>query len=66
MTTYGEVFEFDIRNILNEGDLSRRELFEWWLGEGAVFVCSRCGSEFTVRSDVEEDDELVCGSCAKR
>jgi DNA-directed RNA polymerase subunit RPC12/RpoP len=63
---YGEAFEFDIRNILSEGDLARRELFRWWL-EGSVFTCRRCKGEFSLRiEDVDQDDEIVCPPCAGR
>lgn len=64
--SYGEAFEFDIHNILNEGDLSRRKLFEWWLGEAPEFVCHQCEEEFTLKDDVEEDDEILCRRCRKR
>ncbi len=65
-TTYGEMFEFDIHNIMIEGDLSRRELFKWWLGEEPVFPCTRCKEEFTSARDVYEDDEVLCPRCRKR
>lgn len=65
-TTYGEMFEFDIHNIMIEGDLSRRELFKWWLGEGAEFSCRRCDEEFTPAHDVCEDDEVLCSKCRKK
>lgn len=62
--TYGERFEFDIENILREGDLSRRALFEWWLGKDPEFTCGRCWKDFTARlSDIDEDAEIVCPRC---
>ncbi len=66
MRTYREDFEFTIYNILNEGDLSRRELFRWWLGEDAILGCGRCGREFRVAWEVEEEDEVLCEACCKR
>jgi hypothetical protein len=66
VVTYGEDFEFDIRNILSEGDLTRRQLFEWWLGDGTVFACGRCEAEFTPSEPVEEDDEVLCAKCRRK
>jgi DNA-directed RNA polymerase subunit RPC12/RpoP len=64
---YGDSFEFDIHNILREGDLSRRELFEWWLGKEPVFTCGRCEEEFSLRpSDIDEDDEILCSRCKSK
>lgn len=63
--SYGEAFEFNIRNILNEGDLSRRELFEWWLERGPVFFCRRCEEGFTPPEDVTGDDEILCPRCQR-
>jgi hypothetical protein len=61
--TYGEAFEFDIHNILREGHLARRRLFEWWVGDGTV-ACARCEAEFSPSpDDVEEDDEILCSRC---
>jgi hypothetical protein len=61
--TYGEDFEFDIHNILREGDLARKRLFEWWLGDGTVFACEQCESEFTPSESVDEDDAVLCPKC---
>jgi hypothetical protein len=61
--TYGEAFEFDIHNILREGDLSRRELFEWWLGDDPTLTCGRCDAEFSPRLDDVEEDEILCSRC---
>jgi DNA-directed RNA polymerase subunit RPC12/RpoP len=65
--SYGERFEFSIDTVMNEGDLSRRELFEWWLGKDPEFTCGRCDEDFNPRrSDIEEDDEILCSRCRSK
>jgi PHP family Zn ribbon phosphoesterase len=64
--TYGEDFESDIRSILRDRDLARERLFQWWLGDGTVFACEKCETEFTPDDSVAEDDEVLCEKCQRK
>lgn len=65
METFGDAFEFDIHNMMIEGDLARLELFEWWLRKKPTFTCERCQKEFSPGHDVEEEDKIFCPRCLK-
>lgn len=49
----------------DDGDSPSRQIAFWeWL-ENELFLCERCGHEFSGRRlEVEEDDDVVCPPCA--
>lgn len=64
-TTYGELFEFDLNEMLQHGPDARRRFFEVWLRD-AVLFCRRCEAEFEVQTkEVDEEDIVLCPRCAR-
>jgi hypothetical protein len=61
---YGDRFEFDLHEMRNASEETRRHRFEFWL-TGQSFACQSCEEEFTPNmATVEEGDEVLCPACA--
>ena len=62
--SYGEMFEFDLHEMWNASESTRRPWFEWWLST-STFECESCEAEFTPDPMMlEEDSEVVCSRCS--
>jgi hypothetical protein len=64
--SYGEMFEFDLHEMSNASEYTRRDWFAWWLARSS-FDSVSCEPEFTATAAAtEEGDEFLCPRCAAK